>query len=336
MFFLKKNFIFVLTVLFTITASQAYFKKNDTGEEAFAFLGSFYSARSAAMENANAAKPSSNPGSVLQNPAAIVLDSNQKNAVSFSWQTSELAENQGYIAYARRVGAMVAELSYGLIRYGDVDGYDDLGNETGKTYSPQSSVTALSLSLPFPHFQFGSTIKFATDLLANDGTDQTAMALAFDWGVLWQSSSRKYGLGFAARNFGKMIRAYVDKGDTDYGLEEVFALSGFYIPGALPRLSLYSELTFPRYAEPAVALGAEYVIGSNLFVRAGFSRTWLDLSRDFKELFSSADRPNETNNARLFSLGLGYAGSSFSVDYAFSYLPQNLGMEHRVGLGLRF
>ena len=124
MFFLKKNFIFVLTVLFTITASQAYFKKNDTGEEAFAFLGSFYSARSAAMENANAAKPSSNPGSVLQNPAAIVLDSNQKNAVSFSWQTSELAENQGYIAYARRVGAMVAELSYGWIRYGDVDGYD--------------------------------------------------------------------------------------------------------------------------------------------------------------------------------------------------------------------
>ncbi|MDY6284850.1 MAG: hypothetical protein SPL19_06490 [Fibrobacter sp.] len=336
MFFLKKISILTFAVLLAASASHAYFKKNDTGEEVFSFLGSFYSAKSAAMENANAAMPSSNPGSILQNPAAIVLDSNQNNAIAFSWQTGEFADNQGYLAYARQIGTMVAEISYGWIRYGDIDGYDEAGNKTNKTYSPQSSVTSLSLSLPLPHFQFGSTIKFATDLLAEDEGDQTAMAIAFDWGILWQSASRKYGVGLAARNFGKMIRAYVDNGDTDYGLEEVFAISGFYIPGALPRLSLFTELTFPRYAEPAIALGTEYAIGSNLFVRAGFTRTWLDLSRDAKELFSSASRPDETNNARLFSLGLGYAGTRFSIDYAFSYLAQGLGTEHRVGLGLRF
>lgn len=336
MFFLKKFLFSIGIVLLCSIAAQAYFKKNDTGKEIFSFIGSFHSARNAALENANAAKPSSSPGSALLNPAAVVLDSNRKNAVAFSWQTGEFADNQGFIAYARNLGTMTVEASYGWLRYGSVDGYDEQGNATGKTYDPKSSVSTLSLSMPLPHFQFGSSVKFATDLLTGEEGDRTAMALAFDWGVLWQAASRKFGLGFAARNFGKVIRAYVENGDTDYGLEETFAISGFYIPGVLPRLSLFAESTFPRYAEPAVALAGEYAVGQNLFIRAGWTRTWLDLSRDAKEIFSSADRPSESNDGRMFSAGLGYAGDFFSVDYSYSLLAQGLGSEHRIGLGLNF
>ena len=84
MFFFKKSWIFFLSLLVLAANSTAYFKKNDSGEEVFSFLGSFSSARSAALENANAAMPSSNPGDVLQNPALILLSPNQKNAVSFA------------------------------------------------------------------------------------------------------------------------------------------------------------------------------------------------------------------------------------------------------------
>lgn len=335
MFFLKKIFFPAFFLLFCASA-QAYFKKNDTGKEAFSFIGSFLSARGAALENANSAKQSSNPGIVLQNPAGIALDHDKRNAVAFSWQTGEFADNQGFLAYARQMDKMVVQASYGWLRYGTVDGYDEQGEKTGKSYEPQSSITMLSLAFPLPHFQFGSSVKFATDLLTGEENDQTAMALAFDWGILWQASSRKFGFGFAARNFGKIIRAYVENGDTDYGLEETFALSGFYIPGMLPRLTLYTESTFPRYAEPSIAIACEYAIGSNLFVRAGWTRAYLDLSRDAKEIFSSADRPDETQNARMFSAGLGYAGDRFSIDYAFSYLAQGLGNEHRIALGLNF
>lgn len=335
MLFLKKSLIFALALFGTVPAS-AYFKRNDSGLEAFSFLESFISARSAALEKSDAARASADPGAVLQNPASIVLDSAHRNAVAFSWQTGEFADNQGFIAYARNLGSMVVQASYGWIRYGSVDGYDELGNETGKSYEPQSSIVMLTLSMPLPHFQFGTTFKFAADELTDDSGDQTAMAIAFDWGLRWQSSSRKFGFALTARNFGKMIRAYVENGSTDYGLEETFAVSGFYIPGALPRLSLFAETTFPRYAEPAISLGGEYAIGSSLFLRLGFSRTWLDISRDARELFSSADRPDETNNARMLSAGLGYSGSRFSVDYAFSYLAEGLGTEHRVGLGLKF
>ncbi len=335
MFFLKKISLLAVPVLFLAVSAPAYFKKNDTGEEVFSFLSTFSSARSAALENANSAKPSSNPGTSLQNPAILDLG-NRKNAIAFSWQTGELASNQGYLAYARQLKSMTLQISYGWIRYGEVDGYDEQGNATGKSYKPQSSVSALTLAMPLPHLQFGSTVKFATDLLTGEENDQTAMAIAFDWGLLWQATSRKFGFALTARNFGKMIRAYVKDGDTDYGLEETFAVSGFFIPGALPRFTLYAESTFPRYAEPAVSVGGEYAVGSSLFVRVGFSRTWLDISRDVKEIFSSNDRPDETHNARFFSTGLGYAGDRFSIDYAFSYFAQGLGTEHRIGLGLQF
>ncbi|MCK9182661.1 MAG: hypothetical protein M0P13_07270 [Fibrobacteraceae bacterium] len=336
MFFLKKICNLVFLVLLLSSFSEAYFKQNDTGEEAFSFLGSFYSPRNAALENANGAMPFSDLGVSFLNPASFKLNPEQKNAVAFYWQTGEFADNQGSVSLARKFNTMTATISYGWIKYGDIDGYDENGNATGETYSPQSSVTAATLSFPLPHFEFGTTLKFATDLLSGKSNDQTAMALALDWGMLWQSQSKKLGVGFAARDFGKMIRAYVKDGDDDYGLDETFALSGFYIPGALPRLTLFAETTVPRYAESAISVAGEYAIGSSLFARIGFSRTWLDISRDVKEIFSSAARPNETNDARLLSAGLGYTGSRFALDYAFSYLAQGLGTEHRVGLSFHF
>jgi hypothetical protein len=34
----------------------------------------------------------------------------------------------------------------------------------------------------------------------------------------------------------------------------------------------------------------------------------------------------------MLSAGLGYNSKLFSLDYAFSYLAQGLGFEHRIGL----
>ena len=61
-----------------------------------------------------------------------------------------------------------------------------------------------------------------------------------------------------------------------------------------------------------------------------------DIARDIRELASSSSRPDETNEARIFSLGLGYVSNLFAFDYAFSYLAESLGYEHRLGLRVEF
>jgi len=183
----------------------------------------------------------------------------------------------------------------------------------------------------------GATVKFASDKLTGDNEDQTAMVAAFDWGLTWMSDTKNYGFSFVARDFGAMLRGYVkENADDTHPLSQTFAIGGFMRPRSIPRLTLFAESDFPRFAEPDLNLGAEYSLGEFFRIRAGFTRTWLDISRDFKELASSSSRPDESNEARLFSLGLGYSSSQFAFDYAFSYLATSLGYEHRLGLRVEF
>ncbi len=329
--------LFCILPLLGAISANAYFQRHEAGQEVFSFSSTFQSPRSTATEHANAAEPTNDPGITLLNPAALELPDRAKNIAAIYWQTGDLAENQGTITFARKLSLITVQATYGWISYGGVDGYDEMGNETGVTHEPLSQLMALSAGIPLQHIRVGATVKLATDKLSGEEDDRTAMGLAFDWGISWLAASRLYGVSITARDFGTMIRDYVDDGDDEkYAMGQTFALSGFLRPRSMPRLALYAESTFPRYAESALHLGAEYSLSQYFFLRGGFSRTWLDLSRDFKELTASSERPGESNEVRLFSLGLGYAYGPFALDYAFSYLTQGIGMEHRIGLRFGF
>jgi hypothetical protein len=179
----------------------------------------------------------------------------------------------------------------------------------------------------------GVTAKFASEHLADDATDRTAWGAAFDWGISWQSSSKIFGLAVIARDFGCLLRDYVDDGEEAfYPMSQTFGIAGYYRPVIAPRLTIMSESDFPRYAEPKLNLAGEYALGQSFYIRAGFTRAWLDITRDMKQLISADSRPDEAQTARMLSAGLGYNSKLFSLDYAFSYLAQGLGFEHRIGL----
>ena len=164
-----------------------------------------------------------------------------------------------------------------------------------------------------------------------------AIGAAFDWGLAWQNSSNSVGLAFAGKDFGSMLRDYTDDGlDDFYAMSQTFTASAFFKPKSIRRLTIHTATEFPRFTPPILDLGAEYALGTSFTIRGGWTRSWLDLVRDIKELAASNSRPDEANTARLLSLGLGYASNLFALDYAFSSLAEGLGMEHRVGLRVGF
>ena len=317
-------------------AELGYFSKHDAGQEVFSFLSTFDSPRNAALEKSAAALPTTDPSIVQLNPAAVLIADGKKRVAEAHWQTGEFADNQGTLSYTTQYKKFILQFSYNWISYGSITGYDEYGEENGSEYKPFSQLVTATVAFPMKHIRFGATLKFVSDKLTGDTGDQTAMAAAFDWGLTWMSDTKNYGFSFVARDFGAMLRSYVKNGSDDYPLSQTFAFGGFFKPRSVPRLTLFGEADFPRYAEPDLNLGAEYALGEYFRIRAGFTRTWLDLSRDFKELASSSSRPDETNEARLFSLGLGYNSSLFALDYAFSVLPESLGYEHRIGLRVEF
>ena len=317
-------------------AELGYFSKHDAGQEVFSFLSTFDSPRNAALEKSAAALPTTDPSIVQLNPAAVLIADGKKRVAEAHWQTGEFADNQGTLSYTTQYKKFILQFSYNWISYGSITGYDEYGEENGSEYKPFSQLVTATVAFPMKHIRFGATLKFVSDKLTGDTGDQTAMAAAFDWGLTWMSDTKNYGFSFVARDFGAMLRSYVKNGSDDYPLSQTFSFGGFFKPRSVPRLTLFGEADFPRYAEPDLNLGAEYALGEYFRIRAGFTRTWLDLSRDFKELASSSSRPDETNEARLFSLGLGYNSSLFAFDYAFSVLPESLGYEHRIGLRVEF
>jgi hypothetical protein len=326
-----------LLVLAATFQANAYFSQGDAGQEVFSFMSTFDSPRNAALEKSAAAQPSTDPSVAQLNPASLRMPEGKQRMVGMHWQTGEFAENQGTIHYTTRFRDLLYQVSYNWLDYGSIDGYDEYGNETGKTYEPLSQLITATFAFPLKHFQFGTTLKFASDRLAEEEGDRTAWGAAFDWGLSWQAANKLWGFAIVARDFGCLLRDYVDDGDDEYyPMGQVFALSGFKRFKTLPRFTLFGETNFPRYAEARLNLGAEYLLGKSFAIRAGFTRTWLDLKRDALELIQSRDRPDESNEARLLSVGLGYSADLFALDYGFSYLAQGMGMEHRMGLRINF
>lgn len=318
-------------------SAHAYFTQGDAGQEVFSFVNTFDSPRNAALEKSAGASPSEDPSIVQINPSAIILKDGSNHVVSAHWQTGDLADNQGSISYTSHFGKYIFQVSYNWLDYGTIDGYDEDGKATDIEYEPFSQLATATIAFPMKHIRFGATLKFATDKLAEEDEDRTALGAAFDWGVSWQASSKRVGFAVMARDFGLLLRDYVDDGEDDYyPMSQTFAIAGYFRPKALPRLTLFANSDFPRYQEAFLALGGEYALGSSFSVRLGFERSWLDLYRDVLELTASEDRPDETNNAHMLSAGLGYTTNLFSLDYSFSYLAEGLGQEHRLGLRLNF
>lgn len=334
---LKKLTAIAAFALACPAADLGYFSKHDAGQEVFSFLSTFDSPRNAALEKSASALPTTDPSIAQLNPAAVLIPDGKKHVAEIHWQTGEFANNQGTISYTTQFDKFVVQVSYNWLSYGTIVGYDEYGEENGSEYKPFSQLATATVAFPMKHIRFGATLKFASDKLTGDNEDQTAMAAAFDWGLTWMSDTKNYGFSFVAKDFGAMIRGYLKKGaDDSYPLSQTFAFGGFFKPRSLPRMTLFAETDFPRYAEPDLNLGAEYALGEYFRIRAGFTHTWLDLFRTAKDLASSSGKPDETNEARLFSLGLGYNSSLFAVDYAFSYLAESLGYEHRLGLRVEF
>lgn len=327
----------IKALFFVPVASFAYFNHGDAGQEVFSFMSTFDSPRNAALEKSAGANPSTDPTVTQLNPAALRLPKDKRRIIAMHWQTGDLAENQGSIYYTSSYKDFIYQVSYNWLDYGDITGYDEYGIETGETYKPFSQLLTATIEFPLKHFQFGTTIKFASDKLAEDEGDRTAFGAAFDWAIAWQSQSKLFGLSFIARDFGCLLRDYVDDNEDEYyPMSQTFSLAAYFRPRTIRRLTMYLDSDFPRFAESDLNIGAEYALGEHFSIRTGFTRAWIDLYRDFRELTASKSRPSESNEARMLSFGLGYTSSLFSLDYSFSYLTQGLGLEHRIGLRAGF
>jgi hypothetical protein len=314
--------------------SFAYFNAENEGGAVFAWMGNLQSARTAALEGAGGAMRSNDAGAVLLNPAQLTGGTGY--AASAAWQTGDLADMQGILAFAHPAGPFRMQHTYGVVSNGEVPHYNADGDATGVSSYPVAQTYSATLSFPLAWFDFGVSARGVFEKLADTQGSQVAIGLAMDWGILWRFKSQKYGLGFAARNFGAQVRSFVEGGSNNHPMAQEFALQGFWRPSGRG-FAWMLELNAPRYSPVEARLGAEYMLGA-LAIRAGFRRNVVDLYEAAKSLFTSKSIPDATGTHHLFGVGAGYNGQirglQVSFDYSYNMLFEGMGAEHRLALGV--
>ena len=328
-----------LTISLCVTVAVASDFRNwsqPSGQGAFSFMENYQGPRSLGLSGAGASNFNPDPLAITLNPATV-LQSKFRQHFAASWETGALAKSEGMLGWNFPVGQSIVQSTFAWTSNDPVTGLDESGVATGKTYSPFNQVFMVSAITPMPDFQFGSTFKLVRDHLSSDPGDEDALGVAMDWGLVWKPSSPRMGWGISVLDLGRQVRAYTQNGVDDLSLNTRIHLSGHYRSAWLRGLTLMLDGELPRYTVPDLRFAAEYSPASWLQLRIGSRRTISSLGNDISKLTSSTKTSDVVSDHwSLFSAGFGATWRIFTLDYSATYLRDELGIQHRLGLSSGF
>jgi hypothetical protein len=302
-------------------------KRAQTGMK---FLSVSLDARASAMGSAMTSQDQVTSTAMFYNPAALGwLKNNVNVALGQTQWIVDFNYNYGAVALRPADGAYgVFGLNVLSVDYGEFEetirdanaasGYREIG-----TFSP----SALSIGLGYAfavsdHFTFGGNVKYVhEDLGASairlQGTsvqreENTANAVAFDFGILYRTGFKSLNFGMTARNFAK---------DLTYAQESFELPLTFRIGLSMDLIDFTSmdknkhsfllavDTERPRDFQEHVKFGAEYVFSNVVALRGGYSL----LNSNESEEGASFGAGLKTKMGRQGALRVDYGYTSFGV-----------------------
>ena len=306
---MKKKIAFILSLFFAISA-YAY----SPGTSGFQFLKMQVGARAAGMAGAFLAVPG-DVHSLFYNPAGIAPL--QLKSASFSYHDDLLDINSGFLGYIHpkvgvgNVGVSVLFRDYGAIARTDISGQED-----GTFSSNYFSLAGSYAMQPMPNLYVGGSVKYVQGMIDN----YSAGAVAADAGLMYLIPVHKLALAAGIFNLGTSVSAFVDQKDP-LPMQMRIGLSKHleHLP-LLIGLNVYKYNDEPWY----VALGGEFTLTPNLYLRLGWDSFGRDIAVDSSE-----------DTLAGAAIGLGFLWKNIAFDYSFSSLGA-LGSLNRFTISGRF
>jgi hypothetical protein len=271
-------------------------------------------ARAAGMGGAFLAVPG-DVNSLFYNPAGIsAID---KKSAAFSYHDDILDINSGFIGYVHP-GVGVGNIGISVLYrdYGSIERTDISGTELGTFSSNYFSLAGSYGFAPLKNLSVGGSIKYVQGMIDNYSTG----AVAIDAGLMYSIPSQQLILAAGFFNVGATMSAFVDQKDPlpmqlRIGLSKRLA----HLPLLIgPNAYKYNDE--PLY----LALGGEFTITPNVFLRLGYDSFGRDLKVDSsKDTLAGA------------AIGLGFLWKNITFDYSYSSLGA-LGSLNRFTLSGQF
>ncbi len=221
--------LFLLASLLTVSAIGQI-----GGRSTYSFLNLVNNPRQAALGGKTVTNYDYDPIQGLFNPASINPEMDNQLSVNYNNYIGDV--NYGTVAYAylwdRRTQVIHAGATY--INYGNFEGYDENGNETGSFSGGEVAVSiGHARNIPYTDFHIGGNIKFISSTLES----YNSVGVAVDVALNYIYEPWDLHIAGVARNIGTQITPY------DIELEQVPFELIFGISQTLERIPIRWHFT---------------------------------------------------------------------------------------------
>jgi hypothetical protein len=292
-FSMKRMIIVIVLAGFGTVARAAA----PSGTAGFQFLKTHTGARPAAMAGAMVAVPT-DISAIHYNPAGIAALPGR--AGSFSYLNHLLDFNAGHVSYVQPKlgpGSFAAAIDY--MDYGSFDKRDQDNQDLGEFHAGSIAFSGGYALQPLPNLYAGLALKYIRASIDAWSSD----AVAVDGGVLFRIPEQQLAVGASFANTGKVLSAFVS------GKDPLPTVVRFGLSKGLAHLPLMLSLQLYKYSDEEWhgALGGEFTVYENVFLRLGYDQSGRELHVDHSDdRFAGA------------SLGLGAIWREIHIDYAIS------------------
>ena len=284
-------------LLFLLLFASLAIAETSAGTVGFQYLKTNVAARPAGMGGAFLAI-SNDVNALYYNPAGIANIS--KRTASFTYLNDLLDFNTGFVGLVEpNFGPGNLGISVLFKDYGSFKKTDGTGEELGDFNSNAVSFAGSYSLEPIENMYIGASAKylrFAIDSYYSD-------ALAVDAGAMYSIPSQSLTFAVGIFNVGKSVSAFVDtKDDLPMSVKAGFSKQLAHLP-LLFSFNLYKY----NDANWHGALGGEFTLSPNVFLRLGYDEFGRDLKVD-----SSSDKFAGT------AVGMGLLWNNLKIDYSFT------------------
>ncbi|MCA9733473.1 PorV/PorQ family protein [candidate division KSB1 bacterium] len=300
----------LLFFFFLASSTQLLFSQT----KGFAFLKQVMPARAVAMGGAlHAIK--NDPGAIKTNPAALAGITERMSTFSYVNYILDVNGGEGVYVHPLENGNLAGSFYYQ--DYGSFDGRDELNESQGSFSASSVALTIAYASQYKAALWYGVSAKYFRSAIS----DYSSSGFAVDAALFYQSPLlHNLNIGLGIYNLGTVQNAFIDTKDDiptsiELGLSKVLA-----------HLPLEWSLAFKNYIgeDFVVALGGEFTLNPNMFVRFGYNSNGKDQKITF-----------DKNRIAGFSTGIGLHFGNYTVDYALASMG-GLGSVNQFTFGMKF
>lgn len=196
-----KKHLFTLVTLFCIQLSIAQLG----GRTLYSFLNLQQSPRQAALGGKVFTYYDYDSNQVFYNPASLNEQMKNRASANYSNYLGEITYGTGSYTFGIGKKKRLFHVGFSFLNYGDIDGYDELGNQTG-TFKASDAAFQVGYadSIPNTSWKVGANLKYITSTI--EAYSSSALATDIALFNVNKESGLNYGLFF--RNIGFQIKPF--------------------------------------------------------------------------------------------------------------------------------